>query len=254
MNDAQDPLSSSDEGGDEMPTAPFWMTTFGDMMTILLAFFVLIVSMSEVEVKKFKKALSHFRGHPSLLTKNSSVVPTEDPPPPTEPSTKRQRAEQYKEFLEELEAEGLADKVQANLTERGIHLVIADSVMFRTGEARLIEPSRTVLRILAKLLDTEVKSVVVEGHTDNRPIDTERYPSNWELSTVRAASSVRFLHEHASGFDPSRFTAVGYGSHRPRATNETPPGRARNRRVEIMLTWHQWNSNETPPPSRLPSP
>lgn len=252
MSDALDSLGSSDESEDDMPTAPFWMTTFGDMMTLLLAFFVMIVSMSEVEVKKFKDAISHFQGHPSLLTRNSSVVPSQYSTEPSEESDARERAERYEQFLQELKEKGLSSKVQANLTDDGIHVVIADSVMFPSGKARVIEPSRTVLRLLAKLLDPKVQAVIVEGHTDDRPINTGRFPSNWELSTGRAASTVRFLQEHAPGYEPERFKAVGYGSHRPRASNESPEGRARNRRVEITLRWPSWDNQTTPAPIQTP--
>jgi len=249
MNDF-DTDSDAGDADDDIPTAPFWMTTFSDMMTILMTFFVMIVSMSEVEQKKFKDALSHFQGHPSVLTQNTSVVPMRHSSTPSARFQTRKQAAQYERLIKYLEENHLDDKVQANLTESGIHVIVADSVMFRTGEARLIEPSRTVLRMLAGLLTPDVASVVVEGHTDNRPIRTSTYPSNWELSTARAASSVRFLQENAPEVDPSRYAAVGYGSHHPRGTNETPEGRARNRRVEILFDWRSWNDDKTRPPRR----
>jgi chemotaxis protein MotB len=249
-----DPFDESENGesDDDAPTAPFWMTTFSDMMTILMTFFVMIVSMSEVEVKKFKEALSHFQGHPSILTENTSVMPSRHSMTPTV-RHELQKDIQYQRFLKYLEENGLEDKVQANRTETGIHVVISDSVMFRTGKARLIEPSRTILRMLARILDKNVTSVVVEGHTDDRPIRTGRFPSNWELSTARAASSVRFLQQNAPELDPSRYAAVGYGAHRPRATNETRAGRAQNRRVEILFDLRSWNDPTNPPPRRLPT-
>lgn len=252
MSDAIDPLESSGDSDDDLPTAPFWMTTFADMMTLLLAFFVMIVSMSEVEVKKFEQAIKYFQGHPSVLTRNTSVVPTRFSDSNSDKEEVRTRAERYQKFLRELKKKGLGSKVQANLTDDGIHVVIADSVMFDTGESRLIEPSRTVLRLLANLLDPEVESVVVKGHTDDRPISTERFPSNWELSTARAASTVRFLQKHSPGYDPARFTAEGYGAHHPRATNKTSEGRARNRRVEIELSWRSWDNRTSLP--QIPEP
>jgi len=250
-----DDIQGGDDDGDDMPTAPFWMTTYGDIMTLLVTFFVLLISMSEVRMKKFKDAISNFQQQPGVFAGNNAVMPTEESASSSSsPSRTRERSGRYDDFLEELEEKGLEDKIQANLTKDGIHVVIADSLMFRTGEARLIEPSRTVLRMLGDLLDDDVESVVVEGHTDDRPINTERYPSNWELSTARAASSVRFLQEHARAYDPSRFMAVGYGSQHPVASNETREGRARNRRVEIMFNWRSWSSDTTTPQKRLPMP
>jgi chemotaxis protein MotB len=245
-------LDDSADADDDMPTAPFWMTTYGDIMTLLVTFFVLLISMSEVRMKKFQDAISNFQRQPGVFSGRNSVVPV-DHSTSSEQSKARKRNQKYQSFLTKLEEKDLEDQIQANLVEDGIHVVIADSLMFRTGRARLIESSRSILRVLTDLLSEDIRTVVVEGHTDDRPIDTERFPSNWELSTARAASSVRFLQENAPGYEPSRFTAVGYGPHHPRASNDTPEGRARNRRVEILFSWRSWNS-ETPLQKRLPTP
>ncbi|WP_263785541.1 OmpA/MotB family protein [Salinibacter grassmerensis] len=235
---------ADEDDGDDMPTAPFWMTTYGDIMTLLVTFFVLLISMSEIRMKKFRDAISNFQRQPGMFSGSKSVVPA-DYSSGSSQSRARKRAEQYEEFLKRIEERGLGDKIQADLKKEGIHVVIADSLMFRTGQARLLEPSQTVLRELANLLSRDVGSVVVEGHTDNRPIETRRFPSNWELSTARAASSVRFLQNTAPEYDSSRFKAVGHASTDPRASNKTDEGRARNRRVEIMFNWRSWNNNKT---------
>jgi chemotaxis protein MotB len=244
-------LDTDEDDGDDMPTAPFWMTTYGDIMTLLVTFFVLLISMSEIRMKKFRDAISNFQRQPGMFSGSKSVVPA-DYSSGSSQSRARKRAEQYEEFLKKIEERGLGDKIQADLKKEGIHVVIADSLMFRTGRARLLKPSRTVLRELADLLSRDVGSVVVEGHTDNRPIGTRRFPSNWELSTARAASSVRFLQEMAPEYDASRFQAVGRASTDPRASNSTQDGRAQNRRVEIMFNWRSWNSNKTTPPPLPP--
>jgi chemotaxis protein MotB len=124
--------------------------------------------------------------------------------------------------------------------------------MFNTGEARIIEPARTVLRLLVGVIDTEVEAVAVEGHTDSRPIRTIRYPTNWELSAARAASVVRFLQQHEDVLEPQRYVALGYGEHRPVATNATPAGRAQNRRVEILFSWEPWQDKMNPSLKNLP--
>ena len=241
----------------EGPTAPFWMVTFSDMVTLLLTFFVMIVAMSEVEVKKFKEALSYFQGRTSVLS-HDAVTPAMNQQLMTISQAKDQ-AERYEELLEYLEEEGLADKVEAQLTPNGLHLTIADSVMFNSGEAVLIEPSRTVLRFIAGLLDNRIKAVIVEGHTDDRPIRTVRYPSNWELSAARATSVVRFMLSLNNKPDAERYVAIGYGEHRPLGLNATAAGRARNRRVEIFLSWIPWQNaiqkevTQAQPTERLPT-
>jgi len=234
-----------EEEDDEEPSAPAWMTTFSDMATLLLTFFVMIVAMSEVEVKKFKEALSFFQGRTGML-QSEMIIPSIKNQVVTQRQLSQEQAQKYEELLKYLEENNLVGKVQVNLTDRGLHLIITDSVMFRSGEAELIEPSRTILRILAGIIDRHVESVVVEGHTDTVPISTARYPSNWELSAARASAVVRFLLEQTDVLPPSRYLAVGYGEFHPREPNDTPEGRARNRRVEILFNWEPWQ-NETNP-------
>jgi chemotaxis protein MotB len=234
----------------DQPTAPFWMTTFSDMMTLLMVFFVLIVSMSEIKIERFEEALTYFQGGRGVLTQQSimnNTLNTQETP-----NINRRRAEQFEELNEYLREKGLQDKVQVSLRPDGVHTVITDSVMFNTGEARIIEPARTVLQLLAGVIGAEVKAVAVEGHTDSRPIKTIRYPTNWELSAARAASVVRFLQQNEDVLDPERYVALGYGEHRPVATNTTPAGRAQNRRVEILFSWESWQNKMNPSLKKLP--
>lgn len=234
------------EEEDDEPTAPFWMSTFSDMTTLLMTFFILIVAMSEVEVRKFKEALSYFPGRTSVMM-NESIMPTLQPPTDDRSmaALEVEKAEQYEKLLAALEEQGLQDKVQVNLTQEGLHVMMRDDVMFHSGAADLIEPSRSILRIVAEAVQGHVESVRVRGHTDNQPIATSRFPSNWELSGARAASVVRHLIELPHALPPDRYTAAGFAEFHPLATNATPEGRARNRRVEITFSWETW-PNETP--------
>jgi chemotaxis protein MotB len=234
----------------DQPTAPFWMTTFSDMMTLLMVFFVLIVSMSEIKIERFEEALTYFQGGRGVLSQQSIMQNT--PSPQETPYINRRRAERFEKLQEYLRENGLQDKVKVDLRPDGVHTVITDSVMFNTGEARIIEPARTVLRLLVGVIDTEVEAVAVEGHTDSRPIRTIRYPTNWELSAARAASVVRFLQQHEDVLEPQRYVALGYGEHRPVATNATPAGRAQNRRVEILFSWEPWQDKMNPSLKNLP--
>jgi chemotaxis protein MotB len=230
------------DDGVEAPSAPFWMTTYSDMITLLLVFFVLIVSMSSVQVQKFKQALSYFQGQTGVL-KNDAVVPN---PPTNTPKQELQYAEKYEQFIARLKEKNLADKVQVNLSDKGIHVIITDSLMFRSGEAKLIDPSRTILRLLSQIITDDVESIVAEGHTDNRPINTTAFPSNWELSAARAASVIRFLQEQERARPPDRYVAIGYGEHHPKHSNQTTEDRAQNRRVEILLSWEPWQNKINP--------
>ncbi len=243
--------ASSDEI--EEPTAPFWMTTFSDMVTLLLTFFVMIVSMSEVQVKKFKEAMSYFQGRTGMLM-SESVISTpatskaqgRDVKALSSAAEQAEQATKYEKLLEYIQAQGLEGKVQVNLTDEGLHFVLNDALMFRPGETELVEPSRTLLGLITTLLTPDVESIVVEGHTDNIPIATSRFPSNWELSTARASSVVRFLLQQPDVIPADRYAPVGKGEFHPLVSNATADGRARNRRVEIFFLWNSWQS-KTPP-------
>ncbi len=228
------------------------MTTFSDMATLLLTFFIMIVSMSTVEVKKFKEAISYFPGRTSFLQKDAVLPPTTKQIVAVESAggediTDMLNAERFEDLMEYLEREGLQDNVQVNLTEKGLHVVIVDSLMFVSGQADLLPKSKEVLVEIAGVLGQAAKSVIVEGHTDDRPIATSRYPTNWELSGARAFSVVRFLLGQASTLDPSGYVGIGYGEFRPVESNETAAGRAKNRRVEILFSWEPWQNSNSPP-------
>jgi chemotaxis protein MotB len=233
-----------DEEEDGAPSAPFWMTTFSDMVTLLLTFFVLIVSMSSVEIKKFHEALSYFQGRTSVLT-NEAIVQSATRRVITD-FRSREQSQRYEELLQYLREQGLEDKVQVNLTDKGLHVTITDSVMFASGSAMLVGVSKELLRRIRAVLGSDVESVVVEGHTDDRPIQTLQFPSNWELSAARASSVVRFLLEEENELSPARYLAVGYGEFHPVDTNQTAAGRSRNRRVEILFSWEPWQNDRTP--------
>ena len=126
-----------------------------------------------------------------------------------------------------------------------MHVVITDSVMFRSGSSALLETARRVLSLVARASPDSTESITVIGHTDARPIRTSQYPSNWELSAGRAASVVRFLISQENSLPPERYQAIGKGEYDPVDTNDTPEGRAKNRRIELLINWKSWQ-NQTP--------
>jgi len=118
--------------------------------------------------------------------------------------------------------------------EGGLSIIVRDDLLFNIGRAEINPESVSVLKQIGHSFKNFEGSVLVEGHTDNLPIDTERFPSNWELSTARAVSVVRYLTEEV-GVDPMVLSAVGYGDTKPRVPNDTPENRRKNRRVKIIL-------------------
>ena len=216
---------------EEEPSAPFWMATFSDMMTLLLTFFVMLVAMSSVEVKKFEEALSYFTGRRGLMDQEGvmagimGIAGQQDT---------RERAESYEEIAHDLQQQGVAHSVTVDLTERGIRLTVLDSIAFAPGSVVLHDRAREVLARVAEVVPPAM-SVEVEGHTDDVPIATATYPSNWELSAARAAAVVRFLSGEPGALPPDRYVAVGYGEFRPRVANDSPDHRALNRRVTVLF-------------------
>jgi len=223
---------------------PEWMATYGDLVTLLMCFFVLLFAFSSIDAQKFEAVMQSFQGSAGILSGGTSLTPADmvfDGMPESEASTRPTNTESLevlKEAVEKFLAENqLESKVTVELEARGLLLRFEDNALFDSGKADLKTGSITTLQFLAEILNTEEfksKNVRVEGHTDNIPINTARFPSNWELSTTRASNVVRFFIEEGDMI-PARFSASGYSEYYPIASNELPEGRAMNRRVEIVV-------------------
>lgn len=215
------------------PGAPAWMVTYGDMMTLLLTFFVLILSFSSIEKIKFKAAISSVQEGLGIWPESAGIMPQ------IVLYDNVERAEETEEVIDEIaemmRQNEIAEDVEVYNTPEGIRLVISDPLLFRSGSAELSGSFQQLLGGIAETIrDKRFSDIRVEGHTDNVPIQTSQYPSNWELSTARALSVVKYF-AFEQGFEPAQLSAVGYGEYRPRAGNETAEGRGKNRRVEIYL-------------------
>lgn len=228
-----DELADIQPNEEEEPSSPFWMTTYSDMVTLLLTFFVLIVSMSEVELIRFKEALSYFNGRRSVL-RNEAMMP---PARPAEDSQQvfLQRESAIDDLAKFLRENDMQEKIKVRVSELGVHVSIVDSVVFASGRAEVIETAKPLLTKVGEALTPLAAHVIVEGHTDDRPISTSQFPSNWELSGARAASVVRFFLLQNDAIHPRQYKTVGHGEFHPVASNDTAAGRARNRRVEILF-------------------
>jgi chemotaxis protein MotB len=227
--------------------APLWMVTFSDLVTLILVFFILLFSMSQIDIIKFRAISESFKER-EILDFNPSMIPLENPPEIQEGEDDDNQEENESESMEEADLQnllseieaflvenGLEDVILANRTERGVVLVLDEQVLFETGEAEIIGGSNAFLNKVGSMLKNMTNIVKVEGHTDNRPITTFRYPSNWELSTARPSSVIRYMVEHYQ-LDSSRFIAVGYGETRPIVPNTSPENWEKNRRVEIVIS------------------
>ncbi|WP_258359717.1 OmpA family protein [Moorella sulfitireducens] len=225
--------------------APAWMVTYSDLMTLLLVFFVLLFSFSVLSQQKFQQFIASYQGIGILDGGVSPVVETEPAPfefpqdidtPEAAAALARARElmETYQAVKNFLAESGLEAMVEVRYEEQGIALDIKERILFDSGKADLKPEAVRLLDKLAELLVRLPNEVRVEGYTDNRPIRTIQFPSNWELSTARAARVVRyFIEEHH--LQPERFVAIGYGEYRPLYPNDTPEHMAENRRVVLLL-------------------
>jgi chemotaxis protein MotB len=226
-----------------------WLISYADFITLLFAFFVVMYAVSVVNVGKYKvlsDALGDaFGGRVVSPKENTSAALGANPEPlPLSNIIARKRAEAAKRDRERLDllARKLnsvlaplvnSGKVRVNQSGRGITVEINASVLFQEGDAGLAGNARETLRTVAGLLKDDQHAIEVEGHTDTTPIRNAAFPSNWELSAVRASTVVRLFVE--SGVPDRRLAAVGRGANQPIASNDDPAGRARNRRVAITI-------------------
>lgn len=226
--------------GIDLPSSPGWMTTFTDMTTLLLTFFVLLFSFSRIDIARFQDVIISVQGALGVLDGGSSFGTDAFPGGLGDEATIEWQSEQRR--LEEIFTEiddyvrenRLESTIKASFEERGLVIRFLDTVLFDLGRAELKPEARSILDSVAELLTDVPNHIRVEGHTDNLPINTYRYPSNWELSTNRATSVVRYLVDN-HGFRPQHLSAAGYGEWRPLAPNNTPEHRAQNRQVDIVI-------------------
>jgi chemotaxis protein MotB len=222
-----------------------WLISYADFITLLFAFFVVMYAVSVVNVGKYKvlsDALGDAFGGRGAATKVNTSIEVE--PLPLANIIARKRAEAAKRDRERLEllARKLnsvlaplvnTGKVRVTRNARGITVEINASVLFDEGAAALTGNARETLGTVAGLLKDDTHAIEVEGHTDNTPIRNAAFPSNWELSAVRASTVVRLFVE--SGVLERRLAAVGRGANLPIASNDDPAGRTRNRRVAVTI-------------------
>ncbi|MBT4291091.1 OmpA family protein [bacterium] len=222
------------------PKRAGWIMTYGDMMSLLLTFFILIVSYSTIQEAKFEEATNSLQGAFGVLSSPPTTIKMEEVV--VSELHKKERDDVVYEFskLERtLVEENLDNLVDLQLTKDGVLFKIDDSCLFTSGKAELKTDSHTILTNLREFLAKFSHEVEINGHTDSVPIHTVQFPSNWELSSARAISVARYFQNE--GLIPDRIKAVGYGEYKPLAENDSSEGRAKNRRVEIFLNFDSDN-------------
>ncbi len=223
-----------------------WLATYADLVTLLFAFFVLLFAMSSVEEEKFmqlRKTLQEAIGKqevPEAGTREGLSM--RDVEAKTKPEAvdelggmiqKQEQEELVSEIKEFILVNKLGGKVSAKNTEKGAVITLSDMLLFTPGQADIISDGAEVMSDLAEILKQFKYNIEVVGHTDNIPVsENNKYRDNWELSAARACDIVDMLIN--KGINPIQITASGRADVEPIASNDTPEGRARNRRVELI--------------------
>jgi len=243
-----------------------WLISYADFITLLFATFVVLYALSQIDLAKFKdlkislaKAFSSsptlLQGDPGMLNKNNSVMDSggqQDnqnliPPILDAPYAKKEESD-FKDAMDNLDSKKLNETkgIKAEVTERGLVINLVGNVIFESGTATIKKDSYKTLAEVGNMIKTKFPNhlIRVEGHTDNLPMSSSIYPSNWELSSARASSIIRHMIGNFS-ISKDRFSALGYADSRPISSNNTEGGRKENRRVEIVILRNNLLKTET---------
>ncbi|AHF07815.1 OmpA/MotB family protein [Desulfitobacterium metallireducens] len=264
-----------------------WLLTYSDLITLLMVFFVVLYSMSQIDANKFKAVAESLNaalggggptaqidvgqspsgpsifetGNPQSNTQNPGTnkeidksVNAQNAGQGTQPGQGNSDAENMtiegiKSKLDKFAADnGIQTQLVSSVEERGLVISIQETLLFESGSADVTPRAREILDKINTVLASAPNYIKVEGHTDNLPISTTRFPSNWELSVLRATNVLHIMAAPGT-ISPDRLSAAGYGEFRPLTSNDTDAGRARNRRVDLVILRSKYDSTEPGSPA-----
>jgi chemotaxis protein MotB len=226
-----------------------WLVPYADILTLLLALFIVLFASSSVDAAKFKQMSNVFNevfsGGTGVMDQQSPVSSDNPSTAETKPSpnqenglAKQEQQELFKiqkKVNQYIKENQLTDKLDTALTDEGLLVTIRDNVLFQSGSADVRTGDKHIAKEISDLLVMDpARSIVISGHSDNVPIKTYQYDSNWDLSVMRAVNFMKIMLENKK-LQPQWFSAKGYGEFKPVASNGTDEGRAKNRRVEILI-------------------
>ncbi|QAT42230.1 OmpA/MotB family protein [Aminipila luticellarii] len=239
-----------------------WLLPYSDLMTLLLAVFIVLFAVSKVDAGKAAQISQEFRE--SMMTKSAAAQMSQQQQTKQSSSGKdaatqsgiseidlekymgEYELDKLKELKAEIDAkivkEGMDTSVTTSIDMRGLVVSLNNAVFFESGSADIKKENEQTLVEVATMINTLNNYIRIEGHTDNVPMHSEIYPSNWELSSARAASVVQLFINNS--VPPEKLVSVGYGEYRPVADNSTAEGRAKNRRIDIIVLSEKYNNLE----------
>lgn len=235
-----------------------WLITYADLITLLLVFFIVLYAGSQEDSKKFAVLAQGLRSafNNAATSGGGGTTPIFDGTGSTNQGGTQQEIDDFESITAILQRiaqdQGFADKLDLQMQPDRITIGLTSDLLFGSGSASLKQSALPALDAVAQVIKDKPNEVRVEGHTDDVPIGTAEFPSNWELSSARATAVLRRLVD-ADGVPGSRISATGYGDTRPKADNKTPEGRAQNRRADIVLLYPLPAQQSAQPPP-VPSP
>ncbi|WP_284139223.1 flagellar motor protein MotB [Virgibacillus sp. LDC-1] len=224
-----------------------WLLPYADLLTLLLALFIVLFAMSEINVQKYEDLAavfkSEFSGGKGPMKEGSDAVELKKDSGKTDEKEKKDAKQQELEHLQTLqmqingyiEERNLTEAIATKLTDEGLLISILTDVTFESGRATVNDDGKKIAKeVSAFLVTNPPHEIVISGHADDRPIHNAVFASNWELSVIRAVNFMKLVLENKE-LDPERFSAKGFGDNRPIVPNTTTENMAKNRRVEVLI-------------------
>lgn len=218
------------------------MDTYGDMVTLLLCFFVMLYASSSIDSSKWASIVIAFGGSPGVLMSQEAVLENAQQQDPSKKKNSSNNGEKnaqklYEELQQYVEQNGMGSDVMVVKSGDEILVRFASNLLFDTGKAVIRPEAEEIMSGITEAMvyySPRINMIRIEGHTDNVPIRTREFPSNWELSTTRAVNVLRYVIEQ-HGYPLDKISAVGYGEYHPVGDNSIEEGRRMNRRVDFVI-------------------
>jgi chemotaxis protein MotB len=223
---------------EEHENAERWLLTYADLITLLLAFFIMMYVFSKKDAQKYDEVASHlktiFSGGTGLAGKGSVTAASPIDMPSKGASSGEIKRQLESELMDSNRNKPGGENISVLSDERGVVIRVLDKAFFDEGKAELKDGAKGALDKIVPIIKSVDNHVRIEGHTDNVPINTHEFKSNWELSVRRATEVVRYFVEKR-GLPPDRISATGYAEYRPIVQNNSPKNKSLNRRIEIIV-------------------
>lgn len=229
-----------------------WLISYADFITLLFILFIVLYSFSQIDLKKFKQVsaslAAEFGGGAGGGGNPVMEFPGQGHGAPTEKSLSEIEDEALSNIAQQVSAYAVEKGISSNISfrsdERGLYISITGTVLFPEAGANLTPQAKDFINIIFQRLKEMPNYILIEGHTDNRPlVNSREFPSNWELSSARSIRLIRYLIEEYK-LDPERLSSAAYGEYKPLVPNDTPENMAKNRRVEIIILKSHFNNGK----------